>query len=240
MDSGLIAANMRSLSANPYPGRGIVIGLSPDARHYVQVYWIMGRSANSRNRIFVEEDGFVRTKAFDQSKLTDPSLVIYYPVKHCDGRHIVTNGDQTETILAHLRDGGSFEGALLTREFEPDAPHYTPRISGIVDLNDRAAAYRLSILKPTTGGPRYCARHFFTYAQAQPGVGHCLHTYAGDGDPLPPFAGEPYPLPLAGSPAETARLYWDSLHPDNRVAVLAKFIEVETGRTSLEIINRHR
>lgn len=232
-----LAKNMESLRANAYPGRGIVIGMSPDARHYVQVYWIMGRSVNSRNRVFAEEDGFVRTKPFDASKVSDPSLIIYHPVKHWTGYHIVTNGDQTETILAALKAGGTFETALMTREFEPDPPHYTPRISGLVDLSDRNAAYRLAILKPSAGNPAICARHFFTYSQGQPGVGHCLHTYAGDGSPLPPFSGEPIPLELMDDPATTARYYWDCLNAENRVALLVKFIEISSGRFRIELVN---
>ncbi len=231
--------NEETLRRNVYPGRGIVIGLSPDAGRLMQVYWIMGRSENSRNRVFVEEDGQVRTKAFDESKVTDPSLIIYYPVRNLGRRHVVSNGDQTDTVVAAFRAGRTFEEALSTREFEPDKPNYTPRITGSIDLDDRRCLYRLSILKAAGGDPAFCQRHFFHYARAIPGIGHCLHTYAGDGNPLPSFIGEPYPVTLGNDPVETARKYWELLNPDHRVSLLVKSIEIADGAFRIEIINKN-
>ncbi len=236
----LLNTNLQSLKQNPYPGRGMVIGQSPDAGHYIQIYWIMGRSENSRNRIFVEEDGFVKTEAFDKERVTDPSLIIYYPIRSIGGRHIVSNGDQTDTIFESLKKGETFESALNTREFEPDAPHYTPRISGIVDLDDPKHAYKLSILKPVCNNPEYGIRQYFNYEKAVPGVGHCIHTYAQDGDPLPSFDGEPYLVGLPDDLDETAQLYWETLNEDNRISLTVKRINVETGETALRIINKNQ
>jgi len=232
-------ANYNLLKSNTYPGRGIIIGMSPDAKHLVQVYWIMGRSENSRNRVFVEEDGFVRTKAFDESKLTDPSLIIYFPAKHSDGRHIITNGDQTDTIFETMERGGSFEDALNTRCFEPDAPNFTPRISGIVDLNDRKYAYKLSILKSFNNEGTFCIRNYFNYEKAVPGVGHCIHTYAQDGNPIPSFSGEPYELELFDDIDETIQHYWNALNEENKVSILAKYINVGDGSFKIRIINKN-
>jgi hypothetical protein len=231
--------HIQQLGQNRYPGRGIVIGLTPDETRLVQVYWIMGRSENSRNRVFVgEENGFVRTEARDPAKLTDPSLIIYYPVKQKAQAHIVTNGDQTDTIEEALTRGGTFEEALSTRTFEPDAPNYTPRISGIVNLQDKRSAYQLSILKSALGDPALTQRHFFNYEQASPGCGHLIHTYIGDGNPLPSFAGEPKLVPLQDDMEATARYYWDKLDEENRIALLVKTIHRHTGATELHIINR--
>jgi hypothetical protein len=261
--------NVNRLKANRYPGRGIIIGLTPDGTRLMQVYWIMGRSENSRNRIFVKEDnGFVRTEAKDPAKLSDPSLIIYYPVKHWRDAHIVTNGDQTDTIFDALSGGGAFaesagagvrpgarpsgevhadaaaawdgafEAALSTRSFEPDAPNYTPRISGIVDLKDRQCAYRLSILKTNMGDPSQTQRFFYHYEQALPGYGHLIHTYSGDGEPLPSFAGEPALVPLADDIGATARMYWDLLDADNKIALLVKTIRRDNGQTEIRIVNK--
>ena len=233
------ARNAAKLKENSYPGRGIVIGLTPDGTRYVQVYWIMGRSENSRNRIFVAEpDGSVRTEAKDPAKLTNPSLVIYYPVRQIGQAHIVTNGDQTDTIRDALAAGGSFEEALSARTFEPDAPHYTPRISGIVDLADRSCAYKLSILKTNGGDPAQTLRYFFHYERAVPGLGHGIHTYAGDGNPLPSFEGEPVPLPLFDDAADTASFYWERLNADNKIALLVKTIRIANGETDTFIVNK--
>jgi IMP cyclohydrolase len=233
------AANMQALARNSYPGRGIVIGLTPDGQRWVQVYWIMGRSENSRNRIFVAEGGTVRTQAWDESRVEDPSLIIYNCIRIAGGAHVVTNGDQTDTICEALEAGGSFEGALATRTFEPDAPNYTPRIAGIVDLADRDTACRLAILK-TVGNVSDCpARHYFTYESGIGGLGHCITTYAGDGSPLPSFDGEPYLLPIENDVAATAALYWRTLDEDNRISLLVKAIEPESGKTELSIINKH-
>ncbi len=230
--------NLDLLGKNPYPGRGIVIGVSPDGQSFMQVYWIMGRSENSRNRIFAEDNGFVKTKAFDEKKLTDPSLIIYYPARHTGSAHIITIGDQTDTVFEALKNGGSFEGALSTRTFEPDAPNFTPRISGIVDLNDTTAVYRLSILKSVTGTDGGCSRNTFAFEKGIAGTGHCIHTYAGDGNPLPSFSGEPYAVPLFASIKETAETYWNHLNEENRVSLMVKKIDMKSGKSEITIINK--
>nr|WP_275901162.1 IMP cyclohydrolase [Paenibacillus periandrae] len=224
---------------NPYPGRGIVIGLTPDGTKLVQVYWIMGRSVNSRNRIFVqEENGFLRTEAKDPALLTDPSLIIYYPLKHTEGSHIVTNGDQTDTIYDALLAGGTFEQALTTRTFEPDAPNYTPRISGLIELNNPQCQYKLSILKSNAGNPEQTFRQFFHYEQAIAGYGHCIHTYSEDGDPLPSFQGEPKLVPVYDNIDQTLHAYWDRLNEDNKISLLVKTIQLDNGQTELKVINK--
>ncbi|WP_409347316.1 IMP cyclohydrolase [Paenibacillus sp. MBLB4367] len=231
--------NIASLKQNVYPGRGIVIGLTPDGTRLMQVYWIMGRSENSRNRIFVEEaNGFLRTEARDPAKLTDPSLIIYYPVRYEGQAHIVTNGDQTDTVYEALQVGGSFEQALTTRTFEPDAPNYTPRISGLVDLKDENCAYKLSILKTNAGDPSQTQRYFYHYEQPIAGYGHLIHTYAGDGNPLPSFNGEPALVPLQDDIEATARYYWDLLDGENKVSLLVKTIRRDNGQTEMKIINK--
>jgi IMP cyclohydrolase len=240
MDKRNISANFEKLRKNKYPGRGIIIGMTPDSRHMVQVYWIMGRSENSRNRVFAEDDGFVRTKAFDESKLSDPSLIIYYPVKHLHGRHIVTNGDQTDTIYDALAEGCGFESALEARSFEPDAPHFTPRISGIVNMEGSPYAYQLSILKSGNASGDFCSRYYFNYEKGIPGTGHCIHTYSGDGNPLPSFSGEPYELELFDDIGETARYYWNALDESNKVSLLVKYIEIPGGNFRINIINKNK
>lgn len=237
--TALAERNLQALERNPYPGRGIVIGLNETGTHLVQVYWIMGRSENSRNRVFVVEDnGFVRTEAKDPAKLTDPSLIIYYPVKQVKRAHIVTNGDQTDTIADALASGGSFEGALATRTYEPDAPNFTPRISGIVDLDDPQYAYKLSILKTSGFGEDQTLRHYYTYERAVPGFGHCIHTYEGDGNPLPSFQGEPRLMPLVGEPAAIAETYWKRLNADNKISLLVKTIRLADGASEVLVINK--
>lgn len=237
--AALADAYLNELQNNTYPGRGIVIGLSEDGEQYVQVYWIMGRSENSRNRVFIAEDnGFLRTEARDPAKLTDPSLIIYYPLKHLGGAHIVTNGDQTDTIHEALQQGGSFEGALATRTYEPDGPNFTPRISGLTDLADSQFAYKLSILKSASNTEDQTLRHTYTYEKALPGLGHCIHTYEGDGNPLPSFTGEPRLVPLRGDAETIANTYWSLLNPDNRISLLVKTIRRNSGETGLVIINK--
>ncbi|HEX3047473.1 MAG TPA: IMP cyclohydrolase [Bacillota bacterium] len=242
----LAERNLGLLKNNPYPGRGIVIGMTPDSKHLVQIYWIMGRSENSRNRIFVNENDFIKTEAFDPAKVKDPSLIIYYAAKHLNGVHIVTNGDQTDTIYAALTRGNgaecprAFEDALDTRKFEPDAPNYTPRISGLIDLNNPKAAYQLSILKSVDHDPNYCVRQYYSYEQALPGFGHCLHTYSGDGDPLPSFAGEPYLVPLVNRIEDLERYYWEALNEENRISMLVKFIRLEKREFTIRIVNKHK
>lgn len=241
MEIGKLAKqNIEELAKNPYPGRGIIMGLSPDGQNYLQVYWIMGRSENSQNRVFIHENGFIRTKAYDESKLTDPSLIIYYPVKFTKNAHIVTNGDQTETIYQAIQSGGTFEEALNSREFEPDAPNFTPRISGMIDLSNSKHLYKLSILKSAGHDRKYCIRNYFNYGAAIPGIGHCLHTYCGDGLPLPSFEGEPYPVILFNEIEQTLQYYWDILNPGNRVSLLVKMIHVQTHEVQIRIINRNQ
>lgn len=232
--------NYAMLQANSYPGRGIIIGMSPNAKHYVQIYWIMGRSENSRNRVFENENGFVRTKAYDESKVIDPSLIIYYPVRHFKACHIVSNGDQTDTIYNAIQKGETFESALNTRTFEPDSPNFTPRISGIVNLGEAQNAYTLSILKSFNNNSEYTIRNYYNYEKAVPGTGHCIHTYMGDGNPLPSFTGEPYELELFDNIDETVEYYWNALNQENRISILGKYINVEDGSFEIKIINKYR
>lgn len=230
--------NLEKLKGNAYPGRGIIIGATPDGKRIAQIYWIMGRSENSRNRIFLNENGFVRTKAYDESKVTDPSLIIYYPVKYLENLHIVSNGDQTDTVYTYLSNGKTFEEALLTREFEPDAPNFTPRITGIVEIGEQAS-YKLSILKSQEGNPALCLRAYYVYNTPIAGYGHCIHTYETDANPLPSFCGEPYLLPLGNDMEETLHRYWDALNAENRISILAKYIDIQTGTSDIRIINKH-
>ncbi|MFR4107463.1 MAG: IMP cyclohydrolase [Eubacterium sp.] len=225
------------LNTNTYPGRGIVLGKSKDGKKAVIAYFIMGRSANSRNRIFEENDrGGIRTKAFDESKMEDPSLIIYNPVLKIDGKTIVTNGDQTDTIYDHMKEGFCYHHALVTREFEPDAPNYTPRISGIVKPN---GDYNLSILKSNLGMPE-CVRYFFEYP-AHPGMGHFIHTYEHDGDPIPSFEGEPTPVEIDGSDIDAfTSTVWDNLNEDNKVSLFTRFINLENGEEKTRIVNKNK
>lgn len=225
------------LNTNTYPGRGIVLGKSKDGKKAVIAYFIMGRSANSRNRIFEENDrGGIRTKAFDESKMEDPSLIIYNPVLKIDGKTIVTNGDQTDTIYDHMKEGFCYHHALVTREFEPDDPNYTPRISGIVKPN---GDYNLSILKSNLGMPE-CVRYFFEYP-AHPGMGHFIHTYEHDGDPIPSFEGEPTPVEIDGSDIDAfTSTVWDNLNEDNKVSLFTRFINLENGEEETRIVNKNK
>ena len=225
------------LRSNPYPGRGIVLGRSKDNKYAVIAYFIMGRSENSRNRIFsVTEDG-IRTEAYDPAKLEDPSLIIYHPVRYLDGHTVVTNGDQTDTIRDALAEGKCYRRALLTREFEPDGPNYTPRISGIVEAD---GSYKLSILKSFNGDPSCCCRYFYEYDAPVAGYGHFIHTYMGDGSPLPSFEGEPELVSIdAKSAADFAGELWENLNEDNKVSLFVRYIELATGDTDDIIINKH-
>jgi hypothetical protein len=233
-----LEANIDRLRGNEYPGRGIIIGLSPDGKNFIQVYWLMGRSAASRNRILVPEGEFVKTAVPGGEQAGDSSLLLYYPVKHWDESHIVSNGDQTDTIYSALQKGAGFAEALATRTFEPDPPHYTPRISGLVELNNAECAYRLAIVKTVEGSPESCTRQYFYYEKGIPGIGHCIHTYAGNGNPLPSFQGEPFTVKVFDDLRTTARYYWELLHEENKVALLAKAINRRTGESRLEIINK--
>ena len=226
------------LSGNPYPGRGILLGCSADGRRAVIAYFIMGRSENSRNRVFeITEDG-IRTKAFDESRMTDPSLIIYHPVRVVDGTTIVTNGDQTDTVADAFRSGGSWVRALRTREFEPDGPNYTPRISGMVRPD---GSYRLAILKSADGNPACCRRFFYEYDAPIAGQGHFISTYQTDGDPLPSFEGEPRTVELGDETAAALvdRL-WNSLNADNKVSLFVRTIDLTTGQTDTAIKNKHQ
>ena len=232
-----ISSLAQAVSATSYPGRGIIIGAAEDGAAVI-VYFIMGRSENSRNRIFVKTDDGIRTQAHDESKMVDPSLIIYHPVRDLPGAVIVTNGDQTDTIRDHLLSGGSFESALQTREYEPDAPNFTPRISGLVTFDDEGFGYKLSILKALApDGP--CARYTFDYSMPVKGLGHFVHTYQGDGSPLPSFEGEPEPVQIAGDVDSIAQTVWNALNEDNRVSLYVRKIDRDTGYDETRIVNRH-
>ena len=225
------------LGGNAYPGRGILLGRSTDDKHAVIGYFIMGRSVNSRNRVFTETDDGIRTEAYDPSKMEDPSLIIYHPVRVSDGKTIVTNGDQTDTIRDAFAEGHCYRHALMTRTFEPDGPNYTPRISGVV-LPD--GSYKLSILKSLDGDPSCCCRYFYEYYAPKAGLGHIIHTYLGDGSPLPSFEGEPRLVTLeAASAAELADLLWNGLDEENKVSLFVRYIDLADGTTDTVIINKH-
>ena len=234
-----VSSGIRFLEGSQYPGRGIILGMTPDARSFAQVYWIMGRSPNSKNRVFVRSGDSVLAEPHVPEKVTDPSLILYRPVAVWKRCHVVSNGDQTETVVDTLAAGGTFETALATRRFEPDAPHYTPRISGIVNLDDPTVAYKLSILKTLDGDPGVCLRHVYGYDRPLPGHGHLITTYSDEGDPIPSFAGEPLLVPIADTIEATADRYWHLLHDERRVSLLVKFIAVETGDVETVIINRN-
>ena len=225
------------LSGNTYPGRGVLLGRSADNRHAVIAYFIMGRSENSRNRIFEETEDGIRTRAFDESKMTDPSLIIYHPVRKAGSFTVVTNGDQTDTVADFLKAGRTFEEALRTRTFEPDGPNWTPRISGLLSEN---GDYRLSILKSADGDESSVRRFFYEYESPKAGAGHLIHTYEHDGSPIPSFSGEPrtVELPYACINCFT-KAVWESLDPDNKVSLFTRFIDLETGEVTTKIVNKH-
>ena len=221
---------------NEYPGRGIALGLTPDGKRSAAVYFIMGRSENSRNRVFtVTEDG-IRTEAHDPSRMTDPSLIIYHPVRHVGKGLIVTNGDQTDTIRDYLLQGRTFAEALYSREFEPDGPNYTPRISGLVSPD---GSFQLSILKSADGDPSCCLRYFYTYDRPLAGEGRFIHTYMGDGNPLPSFEGEPERVTLDAPSAEVlAEQLWEALNEDNKVSLFVRYTDLATGQYEQVIKNK--
>ena len=226
------------LQSNPYPGRGIMLGRSADDTKAVIAYFIMGRSENSRNRVFVETPDGIRTQAFDPSKMTDPSLIIYNPVRVFGASTIVTNGDQTDTIREGLAAGKTFSQALHTRTFEPDEPNYTPRISGLVKKD---GDYVLSILKSADGDPASCRRYFYAYEKPLAGQGHFIHTYMGDGNPLPSFEGEPEQIAITSeTPEEFAQLIWNSLNEENKVSLFVRYIDIMTGNWETVILNKHQ
>ena len=224
------------LRSNPYPGRGIVLGQTPDGKHAVTAYFIMGRSANSRNRIFVEEPDGIRTEAYDPSKLEDPSLIIYHPVRQFGRGLIVTNGDQTDTIRDYLKKGLPMEQALRTREFEPDGPNWTPRISGLLSPD---GSYKLSILKSADAEGSACVRQTFEYP-ALPGVGHFLHTYVTDGNPIPTFQGEPERVVITGDIDTFAAALWESLNEANKISLFVRFTDLASDTFTQRIFNKHQ
>lgn len=228
------------LKNNSYPGRGIIIGRSADGTKAVTAYFIMGRSENSRNRVFVEDGDGIRTQAFDPSKLTDPSLIIYAPVRVLGNKTIVTNGDQTDTIYDGMDIQLTFEQSLRCRDFEPDAPNYTPRISGIMHIEDSGYNYAMSILKSDNGRPDSCLRFTYAYQNPIPGEGHFIHTYMQDGNPLPSFEGEPKRISIPDNMDEFAELLWENLNPDNKVSLFVRYIDIETRETCSKIINKNQ
>lgn len=230
----------KELKENSYPGRGIIIGKSKDGKHAVTAYFIMGRSENSRNRIFKEVGDGLRTEAFDPSKMVDPSLIIYSPVRVLGNKTIVTNGDQTDTVYELMNNQLTFEQALRTREFEPDAPNYTPRISGIIKLDEDGFNYAISILKSANGNPDSCQRFTFTYKNPVNGEGHFIHTYMGDGNPLPSFEGEPTLIDIPDDINQFTDMLWNSLNDDNKVSLFVRYIDIETGKFDTKIVNKNK
>lgn len=228
------------LKSNSYPGRGIVIGKSKDKNHAVVAYFIMGRSENSRNRIFVEKGKEIYTQAFDPSKLIDPSLIIYSPVKVLGNKTIVTNGDHTENIYSGMDKQLTFEQSLRTREFEPDAPNYTPRISGIMHIENGSFNYAMSILKSNNGNPDACNRYTFAYTNPVAGEGHFIHTYKFDADPLPSFEGEPKLVEIENDINNFTSLIWNSLNEENKISLFVRYININTGKDETIIINKNK
>lgn len=228
------------LKSNAYPGRGIVIGKSPDGTKAVTAYFIMGRSSNSRNRVFAEDGDGIRTQAFDPSKLEDPSLIIYAPVRVLGNKTIVTNGDQTDTIYEGMDKQLTFEQSLRCREFEPDGPNYTPRISGIMHLENGGYNYAMSILKSNNGNPDACNRYTFAYENPVAGEGHFIHTYMHDGNPLPSFEGEPKLVGTMDDINAFTDMLWSSLNEENKVSLFVRYIDIATGKTETKIVNKNQ
>lgn len=228
------------LKENAYPGRGIVIGKTPNGKYAVTAYFIMGRSENSRNRVFVEDGEGIRTQAFDPSKLVDPSLIIYAPVRVLGNKTIVTNGDQTDTVYELMDKGQTFEQSLRTREFEPDGPNYTPRISGVMQVENGSYNYAMSILKSNNGNPDACNRYTFAYENPVAGEGHFIHTYMNDGNPLPSFEGEPVLVDIGDDIDAFTELVWNNLNADNKVSLFVRYIDIETGKYESRIVNKNK
>lgn len=228
------------LKSNAYPGRGIVIGKSADGTKAVTAYFIMGRSENSRNRVFVEDGAGIRTQAFDPSRLTDPSLIIYAPVRVLGNKTIVTNGDQTDTIYEGMDRQMTFEQSLRCREFEPDGPNYTPRISGIMHIENGSYNYAMSILKSNNGNPDSCNRYTFAYENPAAGEGHFIHTYMHDGNPLPSFEGEPKLVAIPDDMDAFVEMLWNSLNEDNKVSLFVRYIDIATGAYETKIVNKNQ
>ncbi|MCI8319988.1 MAG: inosine monophosphate cyclohydrolase [Dorea sp.] len=230
----------KELQGNSYPGRGIIIGRSKDGSKAVTAYFIMGRSSNSRNRIFAEEGEGLRTQAFDESKLEDPSLIIYAPVRVLGNKTIVTNGDQTDTIYEGMDKQLTFEQSLRCREFEPDGPNFTPRISGIMHIENGKYNYAMSILKSNNGNPDGCSRFTFAYENPAAGEGHFIHTYKCDGTPLPSFEGEPKLIGIPDDIDAFADTLWNSLNEENKVSLFVRYIDIESGEYKTRIINKNK
>lgn len=222
------------LKARSYPGRGIMVGKSEDGAHSVVAYFIMGRSENSRNRVFVEHENGIKTKAFDEAKLIDPSLIIYSPVRVLGDTQIITNGDQTDTVYDFIAQGKSFEDALRTRTFEPDAPNFTPRISAVL----KGDCAKMSILKSGEGDSDYAQRFFFEYTPLKGGEGRIIHTYSEDVNPLPSFVGEPTPVLISGDIDTFTKNVWDALNDDNKVSLFVRYTNLKTGEALTKIINK--
>ena len=235
-----IVSMEQELRSNAYPGRGIVIGKTPDGKRAAAAYFIMGRSENSRNRVFVEDGDGIRTQAFDPAKLTDPSLIIYAPVRVLGNKTIVTNGDQTDTIYQGMDRQLTFEQSLRSREFEPDGPNYTPRISGIMHIENGTYNYAMSILKSSSGNPESCCRFTFAYENPLPGEGRFIHTYMHDGNPLPSFEGEPKRVEILDDIDDFTELLWESLNEDNRVSLFVRYIDIATGTFETRIVNKNQ
>lgn len=229
----------QELENNSYPGRGIILGRSANGKSAVCAYFIMGRSENSRNRIFVPDGAGLKTQAYDESKCTDPSLIIYSPVRVLGNKTIVTNGDQTDTIYDAMDHQFTFEQGLRSRQFEPDAPNYTPRISGIIRTENGSFNYALSILKSANGDPSSCQRFTFTYQNPVAGQGHFIHTYVGDGNPLPSFEGEPKLVSIPDDIDGFTQLLWTNLNADNKISLFVRYINVEDGTAVSKIVNRY-
>lgn len=228
------------IASTSYPGRGIVIGKSADGSKAVIAYFIMGRSENSRNRVFAETEDGIKTQAFDPSKLVDPSLIIYSPVRVLGNKTIVTNGDQTDTVYDLMNEGQTFEQSLTTREFEPDGPNYTPRISGIVECENGKMNYAMSILKSADGNPDCCERYTFTCDKPINGLGRFIHTYMSDGNPLPSFEGEPTLVEIGNDDIDTfADKIWNSLNEDNKVSLFVRYIDIASNKAESRIINKN-
>lgn len=229
------------LMSNAYPGRGIMLGRTADGKNAVIAYFIMGRSENSRNRVFVEDGEGIRTQAFDESKLVDPSLIIYAPVRVLDNKTIVTNGDQTDTVFDFMKKGETFEQSLRTREFEPDSPNYTPRISGVIEIKDGKMNMDMSILKSDDGDPDSSLRYTYSYENPLPGKGRFIHTYMGDGNPLPSYQGEPTVVEVNNDDIDTfTDKVWNALNEDNKVSLFVRYIDIATGKATSRIVNKNK
>ena len=231
---------MDYLKNNEYPGRGIAIGRTPCGKNIRIAYWIMGRSSNSRNRVFLETEDGIRTEAFDPSKMEDPSLIIYHPVRKLENKTIVTNGDQTDTIYEGMDRQLTFEQSLRSREFEPDGPNYTPRISGIMHIENGTYNYAMSILKSSNGNPDACNRYTFAYENPVAGEGHFIHTYKCDGNPLPSFEGEPKLVGILDDMEAFTEMLWNSLNEDNKVSLFVRYIDIATGNYETKIVNKNK